>query len=209
MPLTYLRLRWLTTCTDANHRQRWLIWRALARASLDRALSAHYFVHCEWPVPGVRAAAGVAAWAECRDCRLRFSSILLIVAGVLVVQSLCVTAQPFAELNNTSIQNAVALWTSSDLAVRTQAAERYNNITYWDVSKITQMPTELFFEKRTFNADLSGWDVSKNENMGSMFSRASLFNSTLGSWDTSKVKNMDRTFYRASVFNSDVSLWCV
>ena len=158
----------------------------------------------------------VAAWAECRANRMRFSSMLLIVATMLVVQSVHVTAQPFEELNNTSMQNAVALWTSSDLAKQTKAAERCNNITHWDVSKITKMPSAgypacegLFSGKRTFNADLSGWDVSKNENMYRMFHRASLFNSTLGRWDASKVKNMDGTFSLASMFSSDVSLWCV
>ena len=155
------------------------------------------------------AAAGVAAWAECRASRRRFSSMQLIAAAILVVQSVYVTAQPFEELTNTNIKNAVALWTSRDLAVRTQAAERYNNITYWDVSKITKMPYGLFSYKSTFNADLSGWDVSKNENMAEMFCGASLFNSTLGKWDTSKVKNMYGTFGGAFIFNSDVSLWCV
>ena len=151
----------------------------------------------------------VAGWAECWASRMRFSSMLSIVATTLVVvQSLCVTAQPFLELNNTNIQNAVALWTSSDLAERTQAAERYNNIAYWDVSEITQM-SRLFYIKGSFNADLSAWDVSKNENMASMFSNACLFNSNLGRWDTSKVKSMGKTFIEASVFNSDVSLWCV
>ena len=106
----------------------------------------------------------------------------LIAAAILVVQSVYVTAQPFEELTNTNIKNAVALWTSRDLAVRTQAAERYNNITYWDVSQITQMPSWLFYAKRTFNADLSGWDVSKNENMYHMFRDAGLFNSDVSLW---------------------------
>ena len=139
---------------------------------------------------------------------MRFSSMLLIVVTMLVVQSLHVTAQPFAELNNTSMQNAVALWTSSDLVVRTQAGERHDNVTHWDVSKITQM-THLFNEKRTFNADLSGWDVRKNENMASMFLGAKLFDGTLGRWDASKVWNMASMFRSASMFNSDASLWCV
>ena len=140
---------------------------------------------------------------------LRFSSMLLIVAIILVVQSLYVSAQPFEELNNTNILDAATMWASSDLAEQTKAAERYNDSTYWDVSKITQMPTRLFADKSAFNADLSGWDVSKNENMAEMFCGASLFNSTLGKWDTSKVKNMYGTFGGAFIFNSDVSLWCV
>ena len=166
-------------------------------------------VHCESPMAG-EGSRWVAAWAECRANRLRFSSMLSIVAATLVVgQSLCVTAQPFEELTNNNIKNAVALWTSSDLAVRTQAAERYNNITYWDVSKITRMPNQLFDRKSTFNADLSGWDVSKNENMAGMFRYARLFNSTLGRWDTSKVKSMVATFQQANTFDSDISHWCV
>ena len=148
-------------------------------------------------------------WASRPSQRLHVSNMLPIVAIMLVVQSLYVTAQPFQELTNNNIKIAVALWTSRDLAKQTKAAERYNNITYWDVSKITRMPNQLFDRKSTFNADLSGWDVSKNENMAEMFCGASLFNSTLGKWDTSKVKNMYGTFGGAFIFNSDVSLWCV
>ena len=87
-------------------------------------------------------------------------------------------------------------------------------IAKWDVSEIKSTDA-LFMNDRNqirttdFNANLSLWVTSENENMASMFNGANLFNSNLEKWDTSKVKSMGSTFYRASVFNSDISRWCV
>ena len=43
---------------------------------------------------------------------------------------------------------------------------------------------------RSFNTDLSCWDVSKVTDMGDMFYGASDFNKDLSSWDVSSVTNM-------------------
>ena len=52
-----------------------------------------------------------------------------------------------------------------------------------------------------FTGDISGWDMSKVENMYSMFFSASSFNSDISRWDVSRVKNMNTMFYAAKSFN--------
>ncbi len=60
---------------------------------------------------------------------------------------------------------------------------------------------------RSFNGDISDWDVSKVINMASMF-RDSQFNGDISSWDVSKVTTMMEMF-KNSQFNSDISSWKV
>ena len=107
-------------------------------------------------------------------------------------------------------------WLRSQVALKLLLYPKQNQaatcpIAVWDVSQI-KSTAQLFMDgtyNTGFNADLSGWDVSKNENMACMFRESGRFNSTLGRWDTSKVASMEGTFQKASVFNSDVSRWCV
>nr|WP_272873032.1 BspA family leucine-rich repeat surface protein [Mycoplasma phocoeninasale] len=49
------------------------------------------------------------------------------------------------------------------------------NISYWDVSKVTNM-SSMFKNARKFNQSLYYWDVSKVTDMSSMFEGAALFN---------------------------------
>ena len=66
-----------------------------------------------------------------------------------------------------------------------------------DTSNITNMHSLLSGSPdngderfRSFNTDLSCWDVSKVTDMGYMFVDASDFNKDLSSWDVSSVTNM-------------------
>ena len=49
----------------------------------------------------------------------------------------------------------------------------------------------LFDGKYSFNADISGWDVSKATNMATMFAYAAAFNQPIGNWDVSAVTDME------------------
>ena len=64
----------------------------------------------------------------------------------------------------------------------------------WDVSNVENM-AGLFYQKATFNEDISGWDVSNVTSMGGRTS-----------WDEARVLGM---FRGASAFNQDISGWCV
>ena len=76
-----------------------------------------------------------------------------------------------------------------------------------DVSKITDM--SRLFEVLDFNGDISEWDVSKVENMSSIFYNCSKFNKDLSSWDVSNVTNMNFMFSGCKSFNQDISNWDV
>ncbi|MGK0414365.1 MAG: surface protein [Polaribacter sp.] len=73
-------------------------------------------------------------------------------------------------------------------------------------SGITDM-RNIFNGARSFNQDLSSWDVRSATNMSSMFSGATSFNQDLSSWDVSNVTNMYVMFFFATSFNQDISSW--
>lgn len=70
---------------------------------------------------------------------------------------------------------------------------------------LTHVPTDLpstatnlsamFFEARSFNQAIGGWDVSNVVNMSYMFLKAANFNQNLGSWNIIKVTDMTHMFY--------------
>ena len=79
---------------------------------------------------------------------------------------------------------------------------------YWEVSLVTDM-SQLFFDKRSFNADISRWDVSSVTNMYRMFGQAFNFNADISRWDVSSVTNMGQMLFWCSKFNADISRWDV
>ena len=78
----------------------------------------------------------------------------------------------------------------------------------WDVSPVTSM-SELFYNKGSFNADISRWDTSSVTNMYGMFRGAGAFNQDIGAWDTSSVTTMKDMFVFAFAFNQHLSRWDV
>merc|ERR1712222_89255 len=78
------------------------------------------------------------------------------------------------------------------------AARSFNaDLSKWDVSSVTDMGG-MFEDATSFNADLSKWDVSRVTNMGSMFEGASSFTGTLcGAWFTSTA-NKEGMFERSA-----------
>jgi surface protein len=75
-----------------------------------------------------------------------------------------------------------------------------------DVSQVTDM-SKLFYNKTTFNLDISNWDVSSVSNMYWMFHIARNFNQDIGSWNVSNVTNMSSMFCITISFNQDISAW--
>ncbi|WP_143700564.1 BspA family leucine-rich repeat surface protein, partial [Vibrio splendidus] len=69
--------------------------------------------------------------------------------------------------------------------------------------------SSLFFYKKSFNQDISGWDVSSGTNFAGMFFGSSSFNQDIGGWDVSKGTNLSFMFNSANAFNQDVSGWDV
>ena len=77
----------------------------------------------------------------------------------------------------------------------------YGQIASWDTSFVTNFYC-LFngvedenVLKRTFNADISKWNVANAVNMRQMFAGAAAFNSDLSAWSTSKITTMVQSKY--------------
>ena len=78
-----------------------------------------------------------------------------------------------------------------------------------DVSRVEDM-SSLFSESyglKNFNGDISHWDTSSVKDMSWMFAK-SQFNGDISKWDTSSVTDMSEMFYE-SKFNNDISKWNV
>ena len=67
----------------------------------------------------------------------------------------------------------------------------------------------MFSYARSFNGDISNWDVSKVTDMQGMFDWATSFNVDISNWDVSRVINMNAMFYYARSFSVDISSWDV
>ncbi|WP_109831509.1 BspA family leucine-rich repeat surface protein [Reichenbachiella versicolor] len=77
-----------------------------------------------------------------------------------------------------------------------------------DLSQVTSMKF-MFRGIKSFNNDLSSWDVSNVKDMRGVFMNASLFNQDLSAWDVSSVTDMNSMFMNAFAFNQNLSAWDV
>jgi surface protein len=65
----------------------------------------------------------------------------------------------------------------------------------------------MFADSVSFQSNLSAWNVSKVQSMGSMFRGAVQFNSDISSWDVSSVQNLTTMFFSALSFNQSLCPW--
>ncbi|NME69785.1 BspA family leucine-rich repeat surface protein [Flammeovirga aprica] len=97
----------------------------------------------------------------------------------------------------------------SSIAYMFSGARSFNgDVSLWDVSNVESMRS-TFHRAELFNQDLSTWDVSNVINVRYMFNDAISFNGDLGSWDVSSVTRMDNMFNGATSFEGNVSSWNV
>ena len=96
----------------------------------------------------------------------------------------------------------------ADMSRLFDSKETSQDISTWDVSNVQNMGS-MFSYNNGFNSDISNWDVSNVLSMYYMFSSASSFNQDISSWDVSSVTNMTGMFNGASSFNQDLSSWDV
>jgi len=70
-------------------------------------------------------------------------------------------------------------------------------------TNITDM-SWLFHYMKTFNGNISNWDVSNVTDMSHMFDSAESFNGNISKWNVSRIKDMTRMFYDAHNFNQPI-----
>ena len=99
-------------------------------------------------------------------------------------------------------------WTSMHAAFYGARYMVYNAVDVPDLSDVTDM-SRMFFQARSFNGDLSGWNVSGVTDMSWMFFSTDAFTSDLSAWDVSGVTDMRAMFAGAFSFTSDLSAWDV
>ncbi|MDE2825343.1 MAG: BspA family leucine-rich repeat surface protein [Gemmatimonadota bacterium] len=105
-------------------------------------------------------------------------------------------------------QWGTAQWTSMHAAFRGGYNMNYNATDAPDLSGVSDA-SHMFRDARTFNGDLSSWDVSSVTTMVDMFRGATAFNKPLSAWDVSSVTDMSRMFLGATAFNRPLSSWNV
>jgi surface protein len=81
------------------------------------------------------------------------------------------------------------------------------DISMWDVSNVTDMTG--MFANSIYNQPLNNWNVSKVGSMNSMFHSNYYFNQPLNNWNVSNVVSMSSMFEKCSAFNGDISNWNV
>ena len=96
------------------------------------------------------------------------------------------------------LKTAVDEWTTDASA----AEATHGAISGWDVSRVDDL-SSVFLSKTTFNEPLN-WDTSQVTTMEDTFIYAASFNQPLV-WDTSKVATMYRTLHHADAFNSELA----
>ena len=82
------------------------------------------------------------------------------------------------------------------------------DVSGWDVSGVADM-SGMFWGASSFDGDVSGWDVSKVTDMNFMFDSAASFNQDLSGWDVSQVTDMGSMFTGATSFDQNLGNWYV
>jgi surface protein len=128
------------------------------------------------------------------------TALTLLVLAVLAPPAL----GQFAALTDSTIRTAMTAWNTNP----TTAARTYGPIGEWNTAAVGNM-YNMFFDKSTFNTDISKWNVASVSSMSYMFNEASAFKSNLAGWNVASVSAMIEMFSSASAFNANISGWNV
>jgi surface protein len=120
-------------------------------------------------------------------------------AGVIDLTNL--TTSPYGRvlnaymrLTDSNIKTAATLWVSNQVS----ATSTYGLVYAWDLSQVTTLEKiwcgfdasycgQAYLALRSFNGDLSIWDVSKVTTMKWTFLKNEAFNGDISKWDVSEV----------------------
>ena len=106
--------------------------------------------------------------------------------------------QPLNNWNLSSVGNMYAMF---------QNATSFNqSVAGWNLANVNDMG-DVFRGATSFNQPLSTWTIGTSSafRMSSMFQGATLFNQNIGSWNVTKVNDMNSMFLSATAFNNSGS----
>ena len=99
------------------------------------------------------------------------------------------TKQNPVDFNDIDVSNMDSFYSiNRDLGIFERIGFKYIDISYWDVSNVTDM-SFMFFMCGNLKSvgDLSKWDVSNVTNMKGMFRYCTSFNQNISNWNVSHV----------------------
>lgn len=99
-------------------------------------------------------------------------------------------------------------WRSMEKAFYLCSQVESNAVDTPDLSKVNNMNT-MFFGAKAFNGDISQWDVSKVFFMSWMFALTEKFNQDISDWDVSNVVDMSWMFAYTGAFDQGIGNWDV
>lgn len=98
---------------------------------------------------------------------------------------------------------------SNDLTIMENSMKTFNeDISKWNVSKVTNM-TYMFSTCVEYNSHLNDWDVSNVRYFKGMFSGCTRFNQPLDKWNVSNAEIFDSMFFKCTSFNQPIGNWNV
>jgi surface protein len=118
----------------------------------------------------------------------------------------------YTPLTDSNIKTAAILWVSNQAS----ATSTYGLVHTWDLSQVTilekvwcgydssQCGHLTYTAMRSFNGDVSMWDVSKITTLFNTFRQASVFNSDISKWDVSKVTTI-KNCKSIRIFENDLT----
>ena len=120
------------------------------------------------------------------------------------------TKQNPIDFNDIDVSNLDSFCDRKNMGIFESINFKYIDISYWDVSNVTDMEVMFFGCKELESVgDISDWNVSNVTNMSWMFYNCKSFNQDISKWDVSKVTNMNAMFRGCKSFNKDISKWNV
>eukprot|EP00939_MAST-03C_sp_MAST-3C-sp1_P004028 g4028.t1 len=197
-----------------------------AGSALDQDLSA-------WTIGRIVQAdeifEGLANMSDCNAFNIRLSWSLQNNPRVLDVLSTFPVSRPLSctcSLSDTTIGTYVKNLNSTHAGIGCEDISTWNvarvtslhsvfkdlstsfnaNISMWNISSVSTLE-QTFYGADAFNADISSWDVGNVETLSGTFAGAASVNTDIGAWTVDRVTDLDFTFTGATAFNRDLSLW--
>ena len=110
--------------------------------------------------------------------------------------------------SNVTTLSGYTLYYPNPVATNSPLKTWNKDISHWDVSNVTSM-YNLFTHMPLFDQPIGDWDVSKVVDFRNTFGGSSNFNQDIGDWDTSSAIYMGGMFINAKKFNQDIGSWNV